>query len=127
MARIEWIKYRLHNWALWKDRENACGLGFATRSVLLAEPSSGYRESVIPVDEVDASVTNTAVESLRPTRPHLYMTLQHIYIQNLGILETARRMARAQSTIKANLDAADHALSEWFGNRNEAKKNSFTT
>jgi hypothetical protein len=127
MARIEWIKHRLNNWALWKERESRGGIGFATRSVLLAEPSGGYRESVMPVDEVDASLTNTAVESLRPTRPHLYMTLQHVYILNHGINETSRLLSRAESTIKANLDAADHALSEWFGNRAEAQKKSFPT
>jgi len=127
MARIEWIKHRLNNWALWKDRESRGGLGFATKSVLLSEPSSGYRESVMPVDDVDASLTNTAVESLKPTRPHLYMTLQHIYVQSLGIKETSRRMSRAESTICANLDAADHALSEWFGNRATMQNKSSTT
>jgi hypothetical protein len=127
MARIEWVKHRLQNWALWKDRENCGGLGFATQSVLLSEPSGGYRESVIPIDDVDASVTNTAVESLKPARSHLYMTLQHVYILNHGIKETARLMARAESTISANLDAADHALSEWFGNRAELQKKSLST
>ena len=122
MARIEWVKHRLDNWALWKERESSGGLGYATQSVLLAERVDRYREVMIPVDEVDASVTNTAVESLRPSRSHLYVTLQHIYIQGVGIKETARHMARAESTIKANLDSADHALSEWFGERDEKRK-----
>jgi hypothetical protein len=43
MARIEWVRQRLHNWALYKERESGGGLGFATQSVLLAERSSGYR------------------------------------------------------------------------------------
>lgn len=127
MARIEWVKHRLENWALWKDREGRGGLGYATQSVLLSEPGGGYRESVIPIDDIDASVTNTGVESLRPTRPHLYMTLQHIYVQGIGIKETCRRMAKAESTVYANLDAADRALSEWFGERKQEKKNSFPT
>jgi hypothetical protein len=55
------------------------------------------------------------------------MTLQHVYILNHGIKETARLMARAESTISANLDAADHALSEWFGNRAELQKKSLST
>lgn len=126
MARIEWVKHRLENWALWKDRENSGGLGYATRSVLLSEAVDRYREAVIPVDDVDAAVTNQAVESLRPTRSHLYITLQHIYVAGIGIKETARRMARAESTIKANLEQADHALSEWFGERAEKQKRVFT-
>lgn len=124
MARIEWVRHRLENWALWKERESKGGLGFASQSSFLNEAATTdrYRESRIPVDEVDASLTNTAVESLRPTRPHLYMTLQHIYIQGIGIKQTARIMAKNESTIKANLDQADHALSEWFGERAELAK-----
>ena len=123
MARIEWVKHRLENWANWKERESRGGLGFASQSSFLREASSSdrYRESVIPVDEIDASLTNTAVESLKPGRSHLYETLQFIYIKGLGIKETARRMARAESTIKANLDQADHALSQWFGERKQLK------
>ena len=126
--RIEWVKQRLENWALWKENESKGGLGYATQSSFLNEGSltDRYRESAIPVDEIDASLTNTAVESLRPTRPHLYMTLQHIYIKGVGIKETARRMARAESTIKVNLDQADHALSAWFGERSERLKRVIT-
>lgn len=123
MARIEWVKHRLNNWALWKARESSGGLGFHSQAAFLGDANTDrYRESVMPVDEVDASLTNTAVESLKDTRPHLYMTLQHIYVQGIGIVETSRRMARAESTIKANLDQADHALSEWFGERAELNK-----
>lgn len=122
MARIEWVKHRLNNWALWKDRESRCGLGYATQSVLLTEAVDRYREAQLPVDDVDAEVTNQAVESLRDGKQHLYMTLQFIYVKGIGIKMTARMMARAESTIKANLDSADHSLSEWFNARAEAKK-----
>lgn len=122
MARIEWIKHRLNNWALWRSREASGGLGYATRSVLLAQRVDGYRDIQIPVDDIDAELTNQAVESLRPTKPHLYVTLQHIYIKDDGIKRTAMLMAKAESTIKANLDAADHALAAWFAERAEDKK-----
>ena len=119
MARIEWVKLRLNNWALWAERERSGGLGYNTRSVLLADTSGrdGYRESVVPVDEVDGGLTNTAVESLRLTRSHLYVTLHHIYPGGLGVKETARRMGRAESTIKLSLDEADRALATWFTDR----------
>lgn len=122
MARIEWVKLRLNNWALWKARGESGGWGFATQSVLLANRVDGYREVPIPVDDIDAEVTNQAVESLRAGRGHLYMTLQLIYVKGVGVKETARKMARAESTIKANLDQADHALSQWFGERAELQK-----
>jgi hypothetical protein len=120
MARIEWIKLRLENWALWKARESSGGLGWSTQSVLLANVVDCSREIPLPVDEIDAEKTNQAVESLKLGRGHLYVTLQLIYIKGLGIRETGRQMARAESTVKANLDSADHALREWFNAKAEA-------
>ena len=128
MARIEWVRLRLSNWALWKERESSGGLGWHSQAAFLAEASTDrYRESIIPVDDVDASLTNTAVESLKLTRSHLYLTLQYIYPQGKGVKQTARIMGRAESTIKAQLDEADRALQEWFNARAEMRRNSFTT
>jgi DNA-directed RNA polymerase specialized sigma24 family protein len=64
---------------------------------------------------VDAEQTNRAVESLRESgREQLYLTLQWLYVQGLGIKATAREMGRAESTVHAYLDQADHALAAWF-------------
>jgi hypothetical protein len=119
MARIEYIKFRLNNWALWKARENAGGLGFARRSVMFAEPSGGYRESVVPVDDVDASVTNDAVESLKGAHRHLYEVLQTFYVSaDAGSVRgVAARLGKGASTVSTNLDQADLALSIWFRQR----------
>ena len=136
MARIEWIKARLENWALWKAREASGGLGYAKQSVLLADRVDRYREIPLPVDETDAATTDKAVESLKLGRGHLYVTLHLVYIKGIGIRETARQMGRAESTVKANLDHADHALRDWFQAKREAddarrrmlaQKKSFTT
>jgi hypothetical protein len=121
MARNEYIKHRLNNWALWKVRESSGGLGFATCSVLLNEPVDGHRELMGTIEDTDAELTNEAVESLRAGKPHLHRTLYLIYIDAVGIKAAARSMTRAESTIKANLDQADHALSAWFSERDEAK------
>jgi hypothetical protein len=126
MARIEWIKQRLENWAMWKERGEAGGRGWASQSPFLnTVVTGGYRQCMVPVDDVEASITNDAVESLRLTRGHLYETLQSIYPRGLGIKETARRMLRAESTIKAQLDQADHAIAAWLEERNSSKR-SFT-
>lgn len=134
MARIEWVKQRLENWAMWKERESRGGLGWASQSSFLREAAQGgYRESKVPVDDIDASVTNQAVESLRLTRSHLYVTLDAYYVRGLGEKESARRLAVAESTIRARLDEADRALVLWFGERDEKRKalavdgNSFRT
>ncbi|MDP3650891.1 MAG: hypothetical protein Q8R67_04325 [Rhodoferax sp.] len=122
MARIDYIKYRLDNWALWKVRESSGGLGFATQAVFLSEPVDGHKELMGTIEETDAVLTNQAVESLWPARQHLYSTLQLIYIAGIGIKAAAQHMGRAESTIKANLEASDQALSVWFSERAEAKK-----
>ncbi len=116
MARIEYIKHRLNNWALWKAREGSGGLGYATTSVLLAERVDCSREINLysTIDENDAALTNAAVESLRPARQQLYDRLYLIYIYDVGIREAARREGCAESTIKASLDQADHALNAWL-------------
>lgn len=120
--RIEWVKLRLHNWALWKARDAGGGRGFATQSVLLREPASGYRESIMPIDDTDAGVTNVAIEALRLTRPHLVDVLECIYLHDTGLKGAAQRLCRAQSSISSSLDAADRALRDWFVARDEKKK-----
>lgn len=121
MARIDWIKYRLDNWALWKVRGNSGGLGFASQAAFLAIVVDGSRESPLPVDEIDAEKMDRAVESLRDGKGHLHRTLQLHYIKGMSIKGVALNMARAESTIKANLEQADHALQAWFNDQADAK------
>ena len=119
MARLERIKRRLENWAMWQERGVSGGLGFATRSVLLSETWSrgSYNGMVIPVIEQEAEETDQAVQSLKLTRPQLVATLECIYLRDLGVKATALRMQRAESTIKAQLEQADHAIAAWLEDR----------
>lgn len=123
MARIEWVKRRLENWALWKDRGESGSLGFPSSSSFLNTSSSGgYREAIIPVDECEAAVTNDAVLALGKTKPDLADCIHMIYVMDTGIRGAAQRLCKAESTVKAQLERADHALSEWFGDRAEQQK-----
>lgn len=119
MARLKHIQMRLENWAMWKVRGAGGGQGYATQSVLLSDTWSrgSYNGMVIPVMEADAQEIDTAVESLRLSRSHLYLVLGFIYLRDLGIKETARQMQRAESTIKSNLEQADHAIDRWVADR----------
>jgi hypothetical protein len=125
--RIEWVVLRLNNWALWKSKEASGGLGFPGQSSFLREIDSGYRESIIPIDDCDASVTNDAVESLKVKRQHLYDCLQCFYVKGIGIRGTAQELGKAPSTISAQLDAADRELSAWFADRSSKKQRSCAT
>lgn len=133
--RIEWVRLRLENWALWKAREAGGGLGFASASSFLTEKvdqsRDGYRECVIPVDGIEAGVTDQAVTALRDSHPHLHATLVAMYIKGAGIKATARALGKAESTVHGHLEQADRALAAWFGQRAElkraeARRNSFT-
>ena len=58
MARIEWVKARLNNWALWRCQMAGNGLGFSSQSSFLNDAPGTEREARIPVDEIEASVTH---------------------------------------------------------------------
>lgn len=124
MARIEWVEQRLQNWALWHHRSGSGALGYATQSSFLAVAVDGsrYREARIPVDEVEAAITEEAVQALRPERAHLYETLVLFYVSGRGIGGTAEAMRRAVSTVHANLGHADAVLSVWFADRKRRKE-----
>ena len=128
--RIEWVKARLDNWALWSERQRAGGLGFATRSVLAhCDRVDEMRQTRLPVDEVDAAVTDQAVSSLKPEHPELHRTLVLIYIDGIGIKATARVLQRDPSTVSQRLSTADRHLAGWFTARAEkhnSSKKSFT-
>jgi hypothetical protein len=119
--RIEWVALRLNNWALYKARESGGGLGFSSQASFLNKvDSSRYRESIIPIDETDASVTNDGVEALKAGRPALYDCLQTYYVTGPGgIKGTALRLGKAESTVVTQLGHADVALRTWFIERSD--------
>jgi hypothetical protein len=116
MARLRHIQRRLESWAIWSSRGASGGRGFATKSVLASEVWSrgSYNHVAIPVEEEEAWETDQAVTALKLTKSHLYVMLVHIYLEDKGIPLTAQMMGRAQSTIKAQLEQADHAIAAWL-------------
>ena len=123
MARIEWVKQALDNWALWAERNRAGGLGYATQSVLLGMGVIDCdRETPLPVNEVDASIMDKAVGALKAPAPHLFETLMLYYIKGVGIKGAARALGRAESTVAANLGLADVKLAQWYTDRKAAQE-----
>ena len=116
MARIKHIQRRLENWAIWSSRGADGGRGFATKSVLASEVWSrgSYNHIAIPVEDEEAAQTDEAVRALKMGKGHLFITLECIYLKDLGISATALRMRRAPSTIKAQLEQADHFIDAWL-------------
>lgn len=131
MARIDWVSTKLAIWGAWKARREDSGLGYPRTNILLSMGgggAGGYRETVVPINELEAAETDRAVESLKLVKSHLYLTLQYIYVGNTGIRLCAQRMRRAESTIKAQLEQADAEIARWFDAKREAAeaKRSFT-
>lgn len=124
MARLKHIQRRLENWAIWSSRGSGGGRGFATKSVLASEVWSrgSYNHVAIPVEDEEAWETDRAVTSLKLSKSHLYVMLVHIYLQDKGIALTAQLMNRAQSTIKAQLEQADHAIAAWLDAQAEERE-----
>ena len=125
MARIERMKLRLENWALWRARRDGNGLGWKSFNMLAAWMAEagvqhrygGSRESAIPVLELEAEETDRAVESLRLAGSHLYLTLMCMYVKDLGIKGTAQHLHRSESTVHAQLGQADAAIDAWLQER----------
>ena len=124
MARIDWVKQRLDNWALWKEREARGGMGFyrTTSFLRLAVDRSHHDALLSSVDDVEAQETDRAVSSLLAGHPQVHRTIVLIYVEDKGIRTTALMLGRAESTVKANLERGDHLLAAWRRERADEKE-----
>lgn len=124
MARIERIKRRLDNWALWKSRMNSSGLGFHSVNILAVDVWSrnSYNGSSIPHFDQEAEETEKAVESMKLGKGHLHVTVHAYYLLDLGVTEIARRMGKGPSTIHAHLDQVDRFIDAWLQEQQALKE-----
>lgn len=123
MARIEYIRHRLEEWGRWCQQSESGALGFPSQSAFARMgPSAGRNEAVVPTIALQASEIDDAVKSLQLTQSHLYLVVKLTYADGLPRHLVAKRMARADSTIKANLAAADHAISRWLEDKAELQR-----
>lgn len=123
MRGNKWIRQKLENWARWSQQREMGGLGFPKQSAFARlGASAGRSEAVVPLDNLDASATQQAVESLRFTKSGLHMVLVLTYAKGYPRHRVARLMACEESTVKANLLQAECAVARWFEDRDEAAK-----
>ena len=121
MARIEWVKQMLNNWAMWCRQRDDGGLGYPTRTAFANLGGRGSRaEATVPILAVEAEVTNQAVQSLRISQKHLHDVLMMHYAKGIEIPDVARRLGRVEGTIRKNLEDADFAIARWYQDRKTA-------
>ncbi|MGI9153051.1 MAG: antiterminator Q family protein [Rubrivivax sp.] len=123
MARIEYIRQRLENWARWCAQQDNHGLGYPTQTAFARLGGKGSRAELgLPIAPRDAAEIDEAVKSLRFTQSHLYMMLTLHYAKSLPRHQVARLMCRAESTIKRQLEDADHAIARWLQSKHRARQ-----
>jgi hypothetical protein len=136
VARIEWVRHRLENWAKWCQQGDSGALGYPRQSafVRMGVPTGRNSGDSIPVHAIEASETDDAVKSLQFTQSHLYQAVTLTYAKGLPRHLVAKRMCRAESTISKNLEDADRAIKRWLDDKQAAKiqlaagaKRSFTS
>lgn len=126
MARIDWVRHRLENWARWCQGGTG-PLGYPKQSAFTRLYISGGRsDSVVPISDLEASETDDAVKSLQFTQSHLYDALVLTYAKGLPRHLVAKRMCRAESTISKNLEDADYAIKRWLDNKQAVKNKQAT-
>lgn len=128
MARIEWVKAKLDNWARWVVQRETGGSGYPKQSPFArAGGVSVSTESIIPVDDIDASRTHDQVERLRLHHSPLWLAIQCHYVGDpqaparrrrpMSTDEIAHRMYLTRRAVQQRLEVADAKLAESMNER----------
>ena len=121
MARIEWVRSKLDNWARWVVQRDARGTGYPKRSAFLREAGcSSSTDSSVPVNDLDARTTHDAVESIRLQNGGLWLAVQCHYVGNpqahqarrrpMTTEEIATRMNIGRRMVQVKLEEADQMI-----------------
>lgn len=105
MARIEWVEARLREWAEWvrSQGQSDKGTGYPTRNCLdpdWGRPGRGAVPTFKVVIQGRGSVTHFHLQALSVT---LQQTLVLVYLENLAVVEVAKRMGTSASTVDQRL------------------------
>ena len=117
MARIDWIEYRLLNWARWKLQADRNPLGHATVNlqVPVVDGGSGYDDAPIPTNAIEAGETDAAIKRLQP--PELARTLNVYYVGGGTIKRMCVQLGCAEATLHSRIERAHQQLARYFSER----------
>ena len=116
MARIDYVDYRLRNWALWLVREGGAGGGYPSSAAFVGMrvDCDGQGGSRIPHDSADAERTHKAVESLKVAHFREWSVVVNEYVRGCGCGQSATELCCSVSTVVAAMDRAHQRLSGIF-------------
>lgn len=127
MQRLDWVEHRLQNWARRRLMGgDGPGLGYAAVKWGDTQAGrSGYRETVIPVNAVEASETDTAVAHLQPGG--LRLAVVAVYCGSGSMEDRAAELGVAASTLyqrvaQAHQQLAGHWLAQQDRQREERSR-----
>lgn len=118
MARNEWVRDKLINWANWLVERQSGSRGYPKQTTFARLAGDRMStESVVPTDDLDASNTNAAMGVLRAAAPHLWLALMCRYIGDPRVRagkrrplhqgEIAKALCVSESTVKRHLADAE--------------------
>jgi hypothetical protein len=123
MARFNWMRQRVENWAAWKVRQFDGGGRFA--SVKLEDPTPAstepYADAPIRPNEEDAWAIDAALRVVVKAS-ELRATLECHYLSRYTEAEKLRRLQVAKRTFHDRLDRIDGLLVQHFGDKQAAAK-----
>ncbi|HEX5486511.1 MAG TPA: hypothetical protein VFX23_10995 [Limnobacter sp.] len=116
--KSEYIEHKLANWGNWMRKRADNGLGYGQSPVARLMGVSARVEpgSVVPVDEVEASLTDSAIQSL-PRQLRLFA--QWWYVEQLPVRQCAHRAGCGTATVNVRLGEVRHGVDVWFKRRQE--------
>lgn len=127
MARLEHIRTRLENWAKWRARREAMGIGYPRQAAFLRVAVDGGRgRADTSASDADAQEIDLAVDAMKldPAKSKLAKALELVYLgaHGGGVDQAARTMGKAVSTLHDYLAQADHAIERWLQDRAEVRE-----
>lgn len=122
MARIQWVKDRLDNWARWVVQRTAGASGYPKAASFTREmgASSSTDSMMIPVNDIEARQTHDVIEGLRVLHSGLWLVVQCRYVGDpqarpskrrpLATSEIAARMSVCARAVQRQLEDADMVI-----------------
>lgn len=115
MARDVEIERKLMQWASWKEGRGG-SLGYKSAGFEL-RTAGGYREAAIPINDIEAGVTDQAV--LRLPSAHR-AAVEAYYLRGGSVAQAAARLCIGERMLQVRIGQAHDMLRRWFADRERA-------